>query len=187
MHRHGTRRLAFLGLAFWAVPMHGAPRTRADIQNSRVWIALSCGHGCLWEYGGAQQRSAYQFTPPIFSVDGKQVSAEVPHFAPVGTPIHLDNRATEYSFEGPLAQDPHLRLRLQFQVNDEIPVIRFRYMLEGDQPRTLSAPGGANSLTYLRTSLQQLPEREEIRLSNFAQLTHSFTLSEERIEERYFD
>jgi alpha-galactosidase len=187
MHRHRARRLAVLGLALWAIPLHGAPRARADIQNSQVWIALSCGHGCLWEYGGAQQGSAYQFTPPIFSIDGKQVSAEVPHFAPVEAPIHLDNRATEYFFEGVLAQDPHLQLRLQFQVNDEIPVIRFRYMLKGDQPRTLSAPGGANSLTYLQTSLQQLPEREEVRLSNFAQLTHSFTLSEERIEERYFE
>jgi hypothetical protein len=69
MLRHGAGRFAVLGLALWAIPLHSAPRTRADIQNSQVWIALSCGHGCLWEYGGAQQGSAYQFTPPIFSFE----------------------------------------------------------------------------------------------------------------------
>ena len=130
--------------------------------------------------------SSYQFTPPTFSIDGKQVSAEVPHLAAVGTPIHLNNGVTEYSFQGALAQDPHLQLRVQFQVNDETPVIRFRYILNGDAARTLSAPGGANDLIYLQTSLKQLPETEEVTLANFVQLTHSYTLSEESIGDRYF-
>ena len=123
------------------------------------------------------------FAPPTFPIDGKLIPAEVRHFAPVGTPTHLDNGATEYLFAGKLVQDPHLQLRVQFQVNDRTPVIRFRYILEADQPRTLS---GANRLTYLQTSLKQLPQAEEVTLSNFAQLTHSYTLYEQPIEDRYF-
>ena len=186
MHPCGVKRLAVLGLALCALPLYGAARSKAAIQNGQVWIGFSCGQGCLWEYGAAQHSSSYQFTPPTFSIDGKQVSAEVPHLAAIGTPIHLNNGVTEYSFQGTLAQDPHLHLRVQFQVNDETPVIRFRYILNGDAARTLSAPGGANDLIYLQTSLKQLPETEEVTLANFVQLTHSYTLSEESIGDRYF-
>ena len=170
-----TKRLTLSGLALCTLSLHAA-----DIQNSQVSIAFSCGQGCLWKYG------TYRFAPPTFSIDGKQVSGEVPHFVPMGTPIHLDNGVTEYSFAGPLAQDPHLQLQIQFQTNDETPVIRFRYTLKGDQARTLTAPGGINNLTYLETSLKELPNAEEVTLSNFAQLTHSYTLSEQNIEDRYF-
>ena len=66
-------------------------------------------------------------------------------------------------------------------------MIRFRYPLSGDQLRTLTAPGGVNSLTYFETSLRDEPDTEEISLSNFAQLTHSYTLSEQTIADRYFE
>jgi alpha-galactosidase len=177
MHLRWMR--AFYGLVFCAIPLHAMGQV--NIQNSQVKISLSCGPGCLWAYG--QQASSYRFSPPTFSVDGKQISAGVSHFTPVGTPTHLDNGTTEYIFAGTLVEDSHLQLRVQFQVNDRTPVIRFRYILEADQPRTLS---GANTLIYLQTSLKQLPQAEEVTLSNFTQLTHSYTLYEQAIEDRYF-
>ena len=167
------------GLVLCAISLHAMGQV--NIQNSQVKISFSCGPGCLWEY--VHQGSAYHFSPPTFSIDGKQISAMVRRFTPVGTPTHLDNGATEYIFAGTLVQDSHLQLRVQFQVNDRTPVIRFRYTLAADQPRTLS---GANKLTYLQTSLKQLPRAEEVTLSNFAQLTHSYTLYEQPIEDRYF-
>jgi alpha-galactosidase len=166
---------------FCAVSLHAMGQL--NIQNSQVRISLSCGPTCLWEYGATQRGSTYQLAPPTFSVDGKPISAAVRHFAPVGTPIHLDNGATEYLFAGELVRDSHLHLRVQFQVNDRVPVIRFRYILDADQPRTLT---GANTLTYLQTSLKQLPQAEEVTLSNFEQLRHSYTLYEQPIEDRYF-
>jgi alpha-galactosidase len=169
----------FYGLVLCAISLHAMGQ--ADVQNGQVKISLSCGSGCLWAYG--QQAPAYRFSPPTFSIDGKQISAVVRRFTPMGTPTHLDNGATEYIFAGTLVQDSHLQLRIQFQVNDRTPVIRFRYILEADQPRRLS---GANKLTYLQTSLKQLPQAEEVTLSNFAQLTHSYTLYEQPIEDRYF-
>jgi alpha-galactosidase len=185
------KRIALWSLAICALPSpqgmaQAIPRERADLHNSQVWISFACGQGCLWGYGAEKGNSAHRFAPPSFAIDGKQLSAQVRHLTPIGSPTHLNNGATEYYVEGVLAQDPHLQLRIQFQVNDETPVIRFRYLLKGDQPRTLSAPSGVNSLTYLQTSLRQLPEAEEVTLSNFAELTHSFTLSEEKIGDRYF-
>jgi alpha-galactosidase len=168
-------------LVFCAIPLHAVGQV--NIQNRQVKISLSCGPECLWEYGAIQGMAAYQFAPPTFSVDEKPISAAVRHFSPVGTPVHLDNGATEYIVTGELVRDSHLHLRVQFQVNDRTPVVRFRYILEADQPRTLS---GANRLTYLQTSLKQLPQAEEVTLSNFAQLTHSYTLYEQPIEDRYF-
>jgi len=62
-----------------------------------------------------------------------------------------------------------------------------RDSLNSDQPRTLSAPSGENALTYLQTSLKQLPDAEEISLSNFADITHSYMLSEQRIGDENFE
>ncbi len=128
------KRIALWSLAICALPSpqgiaQGTPHKRADLHNSQVWISFACGTGCLWDYGGEKGTSTYRFAPPSFAMNGKQVSAAVRHLAPMGSPIHLNNGATEYSFAGVLAQDPHLKLRIQFQVNDGTPVIRFRYML----------------------------------------------------------
>src|ERR1700677_2387200 len=171
----------FYSLTLGAISLHAMGQV--NIQNSQVRISFSCGQGCLWEYGASQLGSAYQFAPPTFSVDGKLISALVRHFTPIGTATHLDNGATEYIFTGTLLQDSHLHLRVQFQVNERTPVVRFRYILDADQPRTLS---GTSRLTYLQTSLKQLPQAEEVTLSNFAQLSHSYTLYEQPIEDRYF-
>jgi alpha-galactosidase len=153
----------------------------AEVRNGQVAIQLSCGSGCLWQDG------VQRFTAPAFSINGKQVRAYVIHPVPTGPAVHLDNGVTEYSFAGPLAEDTHLQFQMQFQVNDESPVIRFRYTLKSDQVRTLTAPGGAQSLTYFETSLKDLPHADEVSLSNFVQLTHSYTLEEEKIEDRYFE
>ena len=179
-------RLALWGLMLCTISAQAVVRTHVVIQNSQVWISLACGRGCLWEYGASPSGIAYRFAAPTFSIDGKAVQAEVSRFVPVGAPRALDNGVTEYLFEGALTQDPALQLRVQFQINPGTPVIRFRYELKGGQPRTLTTPGGANSLVYLSTSLQRLPEAEEVSLSNFVQLTHSYTLSEQKIADRYF-
>ncbi len=187
--RH-SKRITIWSLALFALPLfcmaQDATSRKADIENSQVSIFLSCGQGCSWGYRAAGSSVPYRFAPPTFEVDGKQISAEVRRFTPVGEPVHLGNGVTEYSFKGELAQDAHLHLGIQFQVNDGTPVIRLRYVLKADQLRVLTANSGANSLTYLQTSLRQLPQIEEVRLSNFAELTHSYELSEGKISDRYF-
>ncbi|HET6216875.1 MAG TPA: hypothetical protein VFE27_07625, partial [Acidobacteriaceae bacterium] len=105
------RKIAAWAAVFWVTSLYSAAQTKADIRNGQVWVRVSCGQTCLWEFGEAQRNSAHRFTPPTFSIDGKLVSAAVAHFAPAGVANQLNNGATEYSFEGALVQDPHLRLR----------------------------------------------------------------------------
>jgi len=185
------KTIAICSLALFAVPFFGrsqaAKGPKADIENSQVSIFLSCGQGCSWGYRVAGEGVPYRFAPPTFEADGKQVSAEVSHYAPMGDPVHLGNGVTEYSLEGALAQDAHLHLGIEFQVNEGTPVIRFRYLLKADQPRALTAATGANILTYLQTSLKALPEAEEVELSNFVELTHTYMLTEGKIQDRYFE
>ncbi len=181
-----VNRFAFWGLMLCTISAQAVARAHVAIQNEQVWISFACGRGCLWEYGASPSGTAYRFAAPTFSIDGKAVQAEVSRFAPVGAPRVLDNGVTEYLFQGALTQDSALQLRVQFQINPGTPVVRFRYELKGGQLRTLTTPAGANRLVYLTTSLQQLPEAEEISLSNFVQLTHSYTLAEQKIADRYF-
>src|ERR1700722_5945309 len=104
MHLRWMKVLYGLVLCAISLPAMG----QVDIQKSQVMISFSCGPGCLWEY--AQQGSAYHFSPPTFSIDGKQISAMIRRFTPVGTPTHLDNGATEYIFAGTLGQASPLHL-----------------------------------------------------------------------------
>ena len=157
------------------------------VHSRQVSISLSCGNHCLWKYGVADGTSAHSFAPPVFEMDGKQIKAEATHFVAVGSPLPLENGVTEYTFESALTADPHVKLRIQFQINDGTPVVRFRYTLSADYPRRLTAPSGQNYLTYFETSLRELPRVEEVSLSNFADLTHAYTLSEEKIGDRYFE
>ncbi len=181
-----TSVLLLCALGAQAAPV--AASQKADsVRNAQVWIALSCGPGCLWRYGAAGGGPAYSFAPPVFEVDGKQVVAKAFHFAEAGKPIHLDNGATEYAFEGLLIGDSHLSLRIEFQVNGETPVVRFRYTLKSDVPHTMTAPAGQNRLTYFETSLRQFPEVKEISLSNFVELSHSYTLAEQEISASNFE
>ena len=185
-----TMKLAICSLALFVIPFFSSAQTsnqKPDIANSQVSISLSCGQNCSWSYRAPGSTVPYKFTLPSFELDGKQISAEVPRFAPAATPIHLANGVTQYSVEGALVQDAHLHLAIEFQINEGTPVIRFRYTLKSDQPRALTASSGANSLTYLQTSLKQFPQAEEVRLSNFAELTHSYELSEEKIADRNFE
>ncbi len=183
-------KLAICNLALIVIPLFGWSQTAgqlSDISNTRVSISLSCGQNCSWSYRATGSTVPYKFAPAAFELDGKQISADVRHFSPTGAPIHLGNGVTEYSFEGAFTQDPNLHLGIEFQINEATPVIRFRYTLKSGQPKSLTAKSDANDLTYLQTSLKQFPQAEEVRLSNFAELTHSYELSEEKIADGNFE
>jgi alpha-galactosidase len=190
-HRVIRVGLAISVLLLCALGAKAAPTAASQngisVRSAQVWIALSCGDGCLWRYGTAGGGPAHSFAPPVFEADGKQVVATPLHFAEAGKPIHLDNGVTEYAFEGALTGDSHLSLRIEFQVNDDTPVVRFRYTLRADVPHTMTAPAGENRLTYFATSLRQFPEVKEISLSNFMELSHSYTLGEQEIAARNFE
>lgn len=154
--------------------------------SKQVAVKLPCGPGCLWAFTTPDRANAHSFAPPSFEVNGHAVPADVDSMVLAGSPLHLANGAVEYDYEGKLLADPHLHLAIQFQVNDETPVIRFRYKIRSERSDTLTKNNGVDALTYFQTSLGNLPNVDEVLLSNFAELTHSFTLTENHIDERYF-
>jgi alpha-galactosidase len=157
------------------------------VHNKQIWITLSCGRGRLWQYGAAKETLVHSFAPPTFEIDEKQIVANVDRFVAAGAPLLLNNGVTEYNFEGVLALDPHLTLAIQFQVNDDTPVVRFRYSLKSNGHHKLTAAAARGKLTYFEASFHELPEAEEVKLSTFVELTHSYSLSETKIADRYFE
>ena len=168
-------------------PGESRPAETPNVSTRLLSIWLSSQSDCLWQFSLHGSGRIHRFMPPTFEIDGKVISAEVQNLAPTGVPIHLNNGVTEYTFEGTFVQDSHLRLGIQLQVNDGTPVIRFRYILSSDQMRKLGVSSTVNSLTYFTVSLKGLPQVEEVELSNFAGLIHSYMLSVEALDKRHFE
>lgn len=157
------------------------------IHNDLVWISLPPAHGGhLWQFGEVNGKSKHQFSAPVFEIDGKLVPGDVRRFSASSAPIRLSGEVTEYDFEGVLVHAPHLRLVVQFQINETTPVVRFRYILTGDGHDALTAVSGQDRLVYLQTSFNELSDAEEVSLSTFDELTHSYILSERAIKDRDF-
>jgi len=158
-----------------------ATNEKSTLHNNQVWIRLACAPDCLWEYGSMKGGPSYKFSPPAFEIDDQFLTAVVdpPFERQNGT--KLANGATEFVFESRFAKQGTLRLILRMQLNDELPLIRFRYELASDQPAKLGGAtagnGAGNRLNYLSVSLQHLPDVQEIQLSNFIGLVHSHMLS----------
>jgi len=164
-----------------------APAVAAGLETSWVHISLVCGKDCLWEYTLKSGARTHRFAPPVFEVDGKALSAEVDNVNQMQAPSKLRNGATEYAFEGMITALPGAKLRIQFQVSESNPVVRFRYTLWIDRPRKLTKTSGSDVLTYFSGSFAGMPTVREIRVSDFVEMTHSYQLSETAIESRQFE
>lgn len=186
--RHLVVLAAVSCFVLWPALSKGQIAARPDdaIHSNRISINISCGKGCLWSYRADGDPAELRIAPPVFSIDGQRVVADGVGFKNTGAPIKLANGVTQYAVESAIASDPSLHLRIDFQVNDETPVIRFRYTIESDHARHLTGAEGADQFEYLKVSFASLPQVDEIVLSNFADLTHSYTLDERTIDERYF-
>ncbi|MCL2660450.1 MAG: alpha-galactosidase [Acidobacteriaceae bacterium] len=148
------------------------------LQNKQVWVRLACAPGCLWEYGSRKGGPAYKFSPPAIEVDGRFLTAMVESPFKSQSSTKLANGATEYVFESRFVEERNLTLTLRMQLNDELPLIRFRYEIKSEQPMCLGGSTAGNRLNYLSVSLQHLAEVQEIQLSNFSGMVHSNMLTE---------
>ena len=177
---HAITALICLAWTGFGVANAQTDRTQA-VRSKQIRVGFSCGNDCLWAYGDARAGSMHRIAPPVFEVDGNPVVAYVPRFTPIGSILRLKNGVSIRKFEGPIASDSHLRLLMELQINDETPVVRFRYILKSDNARKLTAGSSHNSLTYLGVSMEGLPNVLEVGLSDFAAQIHSYTLSEQTI------
>jgi alpha-galactosidase len=83
--------------------------------------------------------------------------------------------------------DPTLGLEMRFRFSEAGPIVRFRYRLTSTRRHAFSRSGREDELAYLGTSLAGLPRAREVRLSEFVELFHSYTLAERDVPDAAFE
>jgi len=186
----GARGLALAvllsrGLAFAA----GAEDRAPTIEASGLRIRLTAKPGALWSFDPTSAAPDHHFAPPVFPLDGKLVTALPVRFEPVGEPIPLGPDVLEQRFRGVLRDDPSLAIEVRFRQSDLSPIVRFQYVLTAARPHVFSRPSASSGdeLVYLSTTFEGLPRAREVRLSEFVELFHSYTLSERPVDPDDFD
>jgi len=125
------------------------------------------------------------FAPPRIELDGREVCL-TGQFALCGPPVELRAGVREYRFAAPVERQTGLTLTLAFIIAEASPIVRFRYILESVQARTLTKTSGVDSLVYTSFSVED-SSATEIRFAEFSHVVHSFTLSEAPVEQKQFD
>ena len=166
--------LLFGGLA---APARGGGPVPA-IEASCLRIELTAKPGALWRFVPTSAAPGHAFAPPVFPLDGRPVTGLPVRFEPVGEPVTPGPDVVEYRFRGPLRDDPSLALEVRFRLSDLSPLVRFQYVLTATRPHAFSPAGGEGGVRYLASSFEGMPRAREVRLSEFVELLHSYTLSE---------
>ena len=99
----------------------------------------------------------------------------------------LPNGVFEHTFRGSLRDDPSLGLEIRFRLSEDGPILRFAYRLTSTRPRVFTRSGREDELVCLGTTFAGLPEAREVRLSEFVELLHSYTLSERPVPDSHFE
>lgn len=143
-------------------------------------------HG-LWIYIVAASGHRIPISPPVFEIDGVEVTASVMSLEASGEAKYLPNEVSEFRVIGPLDNDPDLSLEIVYHIAATNPIVRVRYILHSARNRRLTRAAGHDRMTYLGLSLKEYPVAKEIRLSEFNKMVHSFCLSEQSLETHDFD
>ena len=138
----------------------------------------------LWRHTAGERGAAV--APPVFEIDGKAQRAVLRDVHEVGAPRVLSNGVREEVFEGRLAANDDVELRIVFRSADFDPVVRFKYVLSSRRGRRLTKSGGRDAIEYLTLNWAEMQATQEVRLSEFKEAVHSSCLSENRLDERDF-
>ena len=141
----------------------------------------------LWQYKETKTGKTIDFTGPLFEVDGKKMAGELVNIQEIGQPNKLIIGVTEYMLQGAYKNNPDVILRICFRIPDNNPVVRFRYELIGKGNHQLTKSGGADHARYLSISVPGFSKIKEVKLSEFNEMVHSFSLSEREMDARNFN
>jgi alpha-galactosidase len=186
MDPRSSRAALVLVLAGLASPAR-AEGSVPVIVASGLRIELGARPGALWSFAPISAAPGHAFAAPVFPLDGRALTALPARFDPIGDPVPLGPDVVEYRFRGSLRDDPSLALEVRFRLSDRSPIVRFQYVLTASRPHAFSRPPAENDTRYLATSFQGLPRAREVRLSEFVELFHSYTLSERSVDPDEFD
>jgi alpha-galactosidase len=176
------RKLLIFLFIFAVLPGCNKKQQLIITENNQIKISLMNSDNSLWEYTVVETGKVFSFHPPEFEIDSKLVSAKLSSVMIIGNPEKLTKGANEYTVEGNLLEIPDITLRITFRIPGKNPVIKFRYELISKSPHKLTKISGHDRISYLKVSLDGLPEVKEVRFSEFNEMVHSFCLSERIIE-----
>jgi alpha-galactosidase len=159
----------------------------AGFETARVKVAIPGAEAPFWTLQSKTGPAALDILPPVFSIDGARHRAVLVDVREIAAPVPLANGTVEYRYEGRFRDDPSLSLELRFRAAGDNPVVRFAYKLKSSRPRRLTKPSGSDDLTYLSASLKLFPRATEVRLSEFLERIHSYTLQEYPLAPWEFD
>ncbi len=180
--------LGFLpSLAFLAFTASAEPAPPPVLATKALRVELTGRPEALWRFAPRSGAPPQAISPPVFPLDGRLVTAALAGVERVGDPALLPNGVVEHTFRGALRDDPTLGLEIRFRLSGDGPILRFRYRLTSTRPRVFSRSGRDDELAYLGTAFVGLPEAREVRLSEFVELFHSYTLSERDVPDSHFE
>ena len=122
---------------------------------------------------------------PGFEINNHPVDIVLTNLHSAGEPRVLSNKATLVSMEGMVTGYVNLKLRVDFQVSPDNPVLRFRYHLIADKSYRLTKNGITDQLQYVQLDADTR-NLQEIALSDYDERVHATHLSEKPLDERYF-
>ncbi len=159
----------------------------APIETTQLRIDILAQPNVLWRYSCKDSGQSFDISPPRFEIDGHGVTASLANPKRIGSPKTLPNGVIEYRYSGLFQNDPTLSLELDFRVPVSSPVVRFQYRVLSTTDHRLTKRSGKDNLEYLGISLSRYPDVEEIRLSEFYELPHTFKPSIVPVSARDFE
>lgn len=131
-----------------------------------------------WRYTLLPHGAPVEIALPSLEIDGKFLSMRVQRLEAAAAPRSLRNGAVEYLYEGPLEDNPVLRLQVRFRAAQDTPILRFSYALKASNGQTLTKTSGRDHITYFSLPMAGFSGQKEIRFSAFNEMFHSCLLTE---------
>ncbi len=160
--------------------------TDSTIENKQAVVQLLNNQNGLFTYQLKGINPALTITAPSFEIDGKSTRLLLKDIKTLPSK-KLTNGVVEHIFSASLASNSKIKVKLHFRISDDSPIIRFRYQLSADKDIYLTKSKQSDNLEYFSVRMAEQYRFKEIRLSDYNEKHHSFTLSEPEIHPASFE
>jgi alpha-galactosidase len=156
------------------------------IENKQAVVQLLNNQNGLFTYQLKGTNPPLTVTAPSFEINSKPTKLELRDIKrmPSG---RLANGVVEHSFTAILASNSKIAVKLFFRMSDDSPIVRFRYLLSADKDIYLTRSRLSDNLQYFGVKMSEHYQFKEIRLSDYNEKHHSYTLSEPVIHPASFE
>ncbi len=156
-------------------------------ETNSLKIELINNSDGLWRYTVPATGKTFTFNFPQFEIDGKLYEGRLDSVDVLKGTDQLKNGSHEFLVEGNLADLQDVKLQIIYQVADDNPIVKFKYLLRSINRHRLTKSGGHDRITYFTASLDGFDKNKEVRFSEFNEMVHSFCLSERELDAKHFN